>query len=178
MDVVAGRFAGGQSVTGRNQRLLSYGLAALLLVALGCAAVLILRGGGESSSAASTQESAARHEVQRVASAFAANVNTYSSDDIESYEKRVRPLLTDGFEQSFSRAIEGLVAQMRSVGIDSRGEVLVTGVSSIDADSATVLVVADADVETSTGPRARHFRWRVDLARQGGEWLVNDFEPL
>jgi Mce-associated membrane protein len=165
-------------VTARNRRLLAYVLTALLVVALGGAAALLLLGRDASSAVASTQESAARHEVQRVASAFAANVNTYSSQNIDSYEKRVRPLLTDGFEQSFSRAIKGLVAQMRTAGLESRGEVLVTGVSSIDRDSATVLVVADADVQTTAGPRARHFRWRVDLARQDGRWLVNDFEPL
>lgn len=165
-------------MTGRQRRLLSYGLSAALLVALVFAAVLTLVGGGDSRATASTQESQARGEVQRVASAFAANVNTYSSENVDGYAKRVRPLLTDKFGSSFDNAIQSILQKMRSFRIESKGEVLVTGVSSIDRDSATVLVVADADVSTSTGSRARHFRWQVDLARQGREWLVNNFEPL
>ena len=165
-------------MTGRQRRLLSYGLSAALLVALAFALVFTLVGSGGSQAAASTQESAARGEVKRVASAFAANVNTYSSENVDSYAKRVRPLLTDKFESSFSNAIKSILEQMRNFQIESKGEVLVTAVSSIDRDSATVLVVADADVQTSSGDRARHFRWQVDLLRQGGTWLVNDFEPL
>lgn len=163
-------------MTGRNRRHLSYGLSAALLVALAFAVVLTLVDPG-SSAASSTQESAARKEVQRVASSFAVNVNTYSSSKVDDYTRRVRPLLTDKFEKSFSQAIEGIVSQMRSAKVRSKGEVLVTGVSALDQDSATVLVVSDADVSTSGGDRARHFRWEVDLVRQGGEWLVNGFEP-
>ncbi len=164
-------------MTGRNRRHLSYGLSAALLLALAFAVIVTLVDPG-SSTAGSTQESAARKEVQRVASSFAANVNTYSSSDVDGYTKRVRPLLTDGFEQSFSQAIEGIVSQMRSAKLKSTGEVLVTGVSALDQDSATVLVVSDADVSTSVGSRARHFRWVVDLVRQNGRWLVNGFEPI
>ncbi len=163
-------------MTGRTRRLLSYGLSAALLVALAFAVVVTVVDPG-SSAVGSTQESAARKNVQRVASSFAMNVNTYSSSDIDSYTKRVRPLLTDEFEGSFSQAIDGIVAQMRSAKVKSTGEVLVTGVSAIDQDSATVLVVSDADVSTAVGDRARHFRWEVDLVRQGGTWLVNGFQP-
>lgn len=165
-------------MTARNRRLLSYGLSAALVVALAFAVVVTFVGGAGSAATASTQDSQARKEVQRVASAFAANVNTYSSSNIDSYTKRVKPLLTDKFEKSFSQAIEGIVAQMRSAKIESKGEVLVTGVNAIDKDSATVLVVSDADVSTAVGNRARHFRWQIDLVRQQGAWLVDGFEPM
>lgn len=163
-------------MTVRQTRLLAYGLAAALVVAIAFGVVVSVFGVG-SSAAESTQESAARKEVQRVASAFAVNVNTYSSGRIDGYTKRVRPLLTDSFEKSFSKAIDQIVSQMRSAKISSKGEVLVTGVSSIDRDSATVLVVSDADVSTAAGERARHFRWEVDLVRKNGAWLVNRFQP-
>lgn len=161
-----------------TRRGVSYALSAVLVVALAFAVLFTFLGPGGSDASATTAESTARHEVQRVASSFAANVNTYSSEQIDSYTKRVKPLLTKEFESSFSRAIEGIVKQMQSVRIKSKGEVLVTGVSSIDEDSAAVLVVADADVQTGTGSRARHFRWQVDLVKQDGRWLVNGFEPL
>jgi Mce-associated membrane protein len=164
-------------VTDTNRRLLSYVLSAALLLALVAAVVVTVVGNQTSSAGGTTQESAAREDVQRVASSFAANVNTYSSDDIESYRKRVAPLLTPRFEGQFSKFLDSLIAQMRSEQLRSKGEVLVTGVSSVDADSATVLVVSDADVSSVGGQRARHFRWEVDLLRQDGRWLVNDFEP-
>jgi Mce-associated membrane protein len=163
-------------MTDRNRRLLSYGLSVAIVLALAGAVLVTVLGNGASSASSSTQESAAREDVQRVASSFAANVNTYSSRDIDGYSERVKPLLTDKFEGSFSRAIQGIVAQMRSAQIESQGEVLVTGVSSVDQDSATVLVVVDADVSTAVGERARHFRWEVDLVRQQGKWLVDGFE--
>jgi Mce-associated membrane protein len=163
-------------VTGRNRRLLSLGLSAALLLALAFAVVVTLLDPG-SSAVGSTQESAARKEVQRVASAFAVNVNTYSSDNFDTYTQRVRPLLTEDFGREFNRTMQGLVSQLQSAQLESSGEVLVTGVSSIDQDSATVLVVSDAEVSSAVGSRARHFRWEVDLVRQGGEWLVNDFRP-
>ena len=163
-------------MTDRNRRLLSYGLSAAILLALAGAVLVTLLGGGASSASSSTQESVAREDVQRVASSFAANVNTYSSSDIDDYTKRVKPLLTDKFEGSFNRSVQGIVAQMRSAQIESEGEVLVTGVSSVDHDSATVLVVCDADVSTAVGDRARHFRWEVDLVRQDDRWLVDGFE--
>jgi Mce-associated membrane protein len=164
-------------VTGRSRRLLSYVLSAALVLALAFAVVVTILDPG-SGGGSSTQDSAARKEVQRVASSFAVNFNTYSSENVDSYTRRMRPLLTDRAEQSFSQAIQSVVTQMRSQQMTSQGEVLVTGVSSIDSDSATVLVVADADVSAASGDLARHFRWEVDLVRQGGRWLVNDFTPV
>jgi hypothetical protein len=164
-------------VTGRNRRLLSLGLSAALLVALAFAVVMTIVVSAGETTATSTQESARRAEVQRVASAFAVNVNTYSAADIDGYAQRVRPLLTDRFEPSFDQAVKGIVAQVQSTQLRSKGNVLVTGVSSLDRDSATVLVVSDADVSSAVGSRARHFRWQVDLVRQGGKWLVDGFQP-
>jgi hypothetical protein len=165
-------------VTGRNRRLLSLGLSAALLVALAFAVVMTIVGSAGESVATSTQESAQRAEVQRVASAFAVNVNTYSASDVGSYTQRVRPLLTDQFGPSFDRAVSGIVAKAKATQLKSQGEVLVTGVSALDADSATVLVVSDADVTSSVGNQARHFRWQVDLVRQDGKWLVDGFQPM
>jgi Mce-associated membrane protein len=165
-------------VTGRNRRLLSLGLSAALLVALAFAVVMTIVGSAGESTATSTQESARRAEVQRVASAFAVNVNTYSAENVDSYAERVRPLLTDEFGPSFDRAVSGIVAKAKATQLRSKGEVLVTGVSALDSDSATVLVVSDADVTSSVGSQARHFRWQVDLVRQDGKWLVNGFQPM
>ena len=165
-------------MTGRNRRLLSLGLSAALLVALAFAVVMTIVGSAGESAATSTQESARRAEVQRVASSFAVNVNTYSASDVDSYAQRVRPLLTDHFRTSFDRVVRQIVAKAKATQLRSKGEVLVTGVSALDPDSATVLVVSDADVTSSVGSQARHFRWQVDLVRQDGKWLVNGCQPM
>lgn len=152
------------------------GVLALLLV-VGGALLLTTRG---SSAAEPATDPALRNEVKRVASAFAANVNTYSADDIKSYRKNVEPLLTPTFEKSFSKSMDDIVKQMQSAKLESKGEVKAAGVSSLDEDSAVVLVVCDADVSSTHGDRERHFRWRIDLVRGGedGAWLVDEFKPV
>jgi Mce-associated membrane protein len=49
-----------------------------------------------------------------------------------------------------------------------------------DTDTATVLVAVDRTVKDSTDPQGAvaHDRWRVDLEKHGGRWLVSDLEPV
>jgi Mce-associated membrane protein len=152
------------------------GVLALLLV-VGTALLVTTRG---SSAAEPETDPALRNEVKRVASSFAANVNTYSAANIEDYRKNVEPLLTPTFAKSFEKSMNDIVKQMKSAELESKGEVKAAGVSSLDADSAVVLVVCDADVTSTHGDRERHFRWRVDLVREGedGDWLVDEFKPV
>ncbi len=53
------------------------------------------------------------------------------------------------------------------------------GVGDLDADSATVLVAANSDVSNNrTGEEAqtRYFRLRLDLVREGDQWLTNNVQ--
>lgn len=152
------------------------GVLTLLLVA-GAAILLTGRGSSATEPAA---DPAVRNEVKRVASSFAANVNTYSADEVKSYRKDVEPLLTETFSKSFSKSMDDIVKQMKSAKVESTGEVKAAAVSSVDVDSAVVLVVCDADVTSTYGDRQRHFRWRVDLVRDGAgtPWLVDEFKPV
>jgi len=154
-------------------------VAAVLALLLVAGAAVLLTGRGSSAEEPSA-DLALRNEVKRVASAFAANVNTYSADDVGSYRENVEPLLTPTFRKSFGKSMDDIVKQMKSAKVESKGEVKAAGVSSLDIDSAVVLVVCDADVSTAYGDRERHFRWRVDLVRDGaGEpWLVDEFTPV
>ncbi len=123
-------------------------------------------------------EEASRDEVAQVASQFAVDVNTYSAADIDTYADRVSAQLTEDFSGSFNDALEGLVDQVRAAEIESEGTVLRTGVASVGDDSARVLVVADATVDSVFQTRVRHFRWEVELVRAGDEWLVDNFTPV
>ena len=55
---------------------------------------------------------------------------------------------------------------------------LLTGVGDLDDDSASILVVHDADVTSTQGKVQHHYRWSVNLVKVKGEWLVDDFNPV
>jgi hypothetical protein len=119
-----------------------------------------------------------RGEVARVAEQFTVAVNNYDAASADDYTARVSALLSTKFETEFARAMEDIVAQVKAAEMTSQGEVLASGVASLDDDSARVLVVADAAVKTVYDERQRHFRWEVSLVEVDGEWLVDDFSPV
>ncbi|MDP2774644.1 MAG: hypothetical protein Q8O61_13915 [Nocardioides sp.] len=79
------------------------------------------------------------------------------------------------YTESWEKQVE-LFKQNRSV---STGEIRAAGVSSIDDDSATVMVVVEGTARnTATGnkPQQRRYRWRLDVVDVDGAWLVNKLE--
>lgn len=157
------------------RRRLFYALCTVLTVALvtGVAVtVLMLR---ETEAEAKTDMSE-RNDVMRVAQAFVVNFNEYSWQEADSYRDQIKPYVTDRFLRAFNQDIEAVLQLMRAGKMRSTAELLSRGVASIGEDSAAVLVVADADVSTVADKRQRHFRWRIDLVREGDTWLVDGFE--
>ncbi len=150
-------------------------LVALILLGTGAAVAgwLVQREPGDA--LARLQE---RGEVTRVAEQFTVRVNNYSSDSVDEYESSVAELLSTKFSGEFDQAMQDIVVQVQEAQMESHGEVLASGVATIDDDSARVLVVADADVKTVFDERQRHFRWEVSLVKVDGEWLVDDFTPV
>jgi Mce-associated membrane protein len=120
----------------------------------------------------------ARADVTRVAQRFTAEVNNYDVGTIDSYQSRIGPMLSTTFRGEFQKSMQDIVAAVKQSKMTSHGDVLTSAVSSVDPDSATVLVVADADVRTVFDTRKRHFRWEVDLVKVDGRWLVDDFKPV
>lgn len=119
-----------------------------------------------------------RSDAVRVAEQFTAEVNNYEAETVESYQETVGELLTTKFRAEFEQAMTDIVTQVQEAQMKSEGEVLVSGVSSLDADSAEVLVVADADVTTVFDQRKRHFRWEISLVKVDDQWRVDDFVPV
>lgn len=126
----------------------------------------------------SRAESQERTAAVRVAEQFTAEVNNYDADSVEDYRANVGELLTTKFRAEFDQAMEDIVSQVEEAKMTSDGEILVSGVSTIDPDSAEVLVVADAAVTTVFDQINRHFRWKITLAKVDGSWLVDDFVPV
>lgn len=152
------------------------GLVALLVLVLVVAAVVA----GVLLSKRSDVESAldARRDVVRVAERFTVQVNNYDSGSADQYRSTVGSMLSTKFRDEFDKAMTDIVKSVQEAKMDSEGKVLASGVASIDQDSATVLVVADADVKTVFDTRQRHFRWQVSLVKVDGRWLVDDFTPV
>lgn len=120
----------------------------------------------------------ARSEVVRAAERFAVQVNNYDVSSVDSYQAKVIPLLSPKFKDEFKKAMTDIVTSVKQAKMSSKGEVLTSGVASLDPDSAQVLVVSDANVKTVFDQRARHFRWEVSLVKIDGRWLVDNFTPV
>lgn len=151
-------------------------MAAVLVLLLVAAVAAGIWGFARLSSA--EKEIDARADVVRVAEQFTVAVNNYDSDSVDDYESTVSELLSTKFRGEFDKAMEDIVTSVQEAEMESQGEVLASGVATIDDDSARVLVVSDAAVKTVFDERERHFRWEISLVKVEGKWLVDDFTPV
>ena len=133
-----------------------------------------------------------REQVMSQTEQFLLRMGTFGPDLLDEqgampeYRERVTEVLTPKFATSFEKEVstaEQLVAQ---AGVAREAEVFATGVSVIDADSATALVAGsftdsyprDADGEERIAAEPVPFRIEVQLVLTEGEWLVDDFAPV
>ena len=126
-----------------------------------------------------------RIEAMQAAERFTVTWNTFRPKDAETYVERVSPLLTPKFQQEFGNASEDVVAGITQQRLFSKGEVLkdgdgipLVGISSIDQDSAELLVVSDANRVSNRQRVVRHWRWQVSMRKIDGEWLVDSFKEV
>ncbi len=166
-------------------------LVVVLLAAVGTSIWLAATRGAEpvgiQGEAAEVQ--AEREAVMSQTRQFMLRMGTYGPDQLENgqlpeYRKQVTEVITPKFATSFEQSVttaEQLVAQ---AGVARRAEVFSTGVATLAPDSATALV---AGTFTDAYPTRKGemepqqpvpFRIQVSLVKTGGEWLVDDFEPI
>ena len=122
---------------------------------------------------------AARDASATAASRFVRRANNFSSDDPQSYEQSVLPLLTTSYTQEW----RGKISELRSYAqqdttVVSSADVTGAAVVNADADSATVLVVADTEVAVQGSPLLGALRWEVELFAVDGRWLINDYRRV
>lgn len=175
----------------RLRRVLAGVLAAVVVT---CVVLLVwMAAGGRSSASGGLDLPREREQAMSLTDQFVKRLGTYSPDMLDesgqmpAYREQVREVITPKFAADFDKEVataEQLVAQG---GITRSAEVFATAVSTIDDDSARVLVAgAFTDSYTQgTGDEARTvdqeplpFRFTVDLVRIEGEWLVDDFTPV
>jgi Mce-associated membrane protein len=129
-----------------------------------------------------------REAVMAQTEQFMLRMGTYGPDLLDGgampdYRERVKEVITPKFAVSFDKeaaTAEQLVAQAR---ISREAEVFATGVSAIDADSATALVAGTftdsyPDSRSQQAPEPAPFRIEVSLVKVDGTWLVDNFTPV
>lgn len=125
-------------------------------------------------------------EVVQAAQRFTLTWNTIDPDRAEQYVEQVDELVTDEFqEKAFGGEVDKAADLIREGGVTSDAEVLVDedgipliGVSTLDPNSAIVMVVADSNRRVNRQRALRHWRWQLELVREGDEWLVNDLSTV
>lgn len=123
-------------------------------------------------------EQSRRSDIRNAARQHALAFTTFDHRHFDTDVNRVLTAATGEFKESYQAGAEGLrdlVATNRAV---STGKVLDVGIVSAAADTARVLVAADAVVTNtaSKDPRNRHYRMQLDLTRRDGRWLVSDLQ--
>ncbi len=132
------------------------------------------------------QESQDRAEVVQAAQRFTITWNTIDPDQADEYLEQVNALVTDGFEEkAFGGQGEEAAKVIRQGGVTSQAKVLtdgddvpLVGISVIDPNSATALVVSDSQRTVGEQEALRHWRWQLDLVKQDGDWLVDDLSTV
>ena len=168
--------------------------AALALVVVVCVALLLwMTLGGRASGDGGLELPDEREQAMSLTDQFVKRLGTYSPDMLDDsgqmpdYREQVREVITPKFAADFDKQVataEQLVAQG---GITRTADVFATAVSSIDDDSARVLVAGaftdsyrqgKGDDARTVDQEPLPFRFTVDLVVIDGGWLVDDFTPV
>jgi Mce-associated membrane protein len=125
---------------------------------------------------AAKQSAQAREQAVATARQFVVDFVSVSAATVDQDLARVAVGATGEFGEEFQRGLPAVRAAVLDNRVESTGTALRAGLVSSDADSAVVLVAADATVKNAAAPQGRvaHYRIQLDLARDAdsGAWLV------
>ena len=122
---------------------------------------------------------------------FVERFNTYGPDLLDSNQKMpkyaaVGDLMTTKFAKVFADNVGYAEQTVVETGIDRKASVHAVGIASIDQDSATLLVGGIVEFSYPDPDNAEEripfeplrFRYEVELVKQDGRWLVDDFDDI
>jgi len=119
-----------------------------------------------------------RKEVVARTTDFAVAYNTYDVAKVDDYQQRMKGLLSTSYNKEFVKVTDSIFKVLTDKKqVSDHAKVLGVAVDSIDKDSAVALVAVDAAI-TNTDAKAgvpRHLRWKVNLVKQKGEWVIDKF---
>jgi Mce-associated membrane protein len=159
-------------VRARTVRIISVVLVVILVLAAGAAVWLGLKARN------SDERQQERAAASTVASQFALRMDNVDGTDFDGYVKGINELLTTKAKTKNEKTFDVIKKSYETAKVKGTGKVLLTAVGDADDDSATVLVVHDAAVDTTQGKIEHHYRWSVDVVKVGDSWLVDDFNPV
>lgn len=114
--------------------------------------------------------------VKAVSEEFALRMDSLSSDDVPGYINKVAEVLTTRCRADFEKSEAALTGSIGAVEFTTKGFIRATGVSTLDDDSATVMVVHDSQKTAGSGQSLLSaYRWTISLRKVNGTWLVDKF---
>ena len=167
-------------------------LVVVLLAALGTVVWLTATRGFEAIGieGGAGEVQAERETVMSQTRQFMLRANTYGPEQLDDsgqltdYRALVEEVITPKLSSSFAKEVTAAEQIVAQTGAARTTEVFSTGVSTIDADSATALVAGTfvtsyPDKQGELQPTEPvPFRVQVSLVKTEGEWLVDNFDPI
>ncbi|MEV0826256.1 hypothetical protein [Nonomuraea rubra] len=152
--------------------------ARILIAALsGVLAVLV--GGGVWIAAQAREEQGRAGDKRAALQAAGQHAKNLVSLDYKSVDTDMRRIL-DSSTGTARAQYEASSAKLRSTTVENKvvqhGVLRATGLVSITATTARVLVVADVEIRwdgSDSPPQERFYRWQMDLTKAGGVWLAS-----
>ncbi len=161
-------------------------LVVALLASVGTLIWLVAGRGGAADDLQRDREAAMAQSTQ-----FMLRVNTYGPDllddagEMPEYRAMITKIITPKFLTSFEDGVTAAEQTVAQAGVGRKAEVFAAGVSSIDADSATVLVAGSftnsypqGKTEERVDDQPAPFRVEVTLVKIDDTWLVDNFTPV
>ena len=164
-------------MTAARRDLVLYLVALLLACACVAGGVLVLRERGDRQDAAARADRYG--EVIEAAEATALAMVNIERDDPQASIDAVAATATGTFLEQYQSSAASLVELVDLFEATLTSTVSSSAVSTLDSDSASVLVATEGEVSNSaTGGEvsARYFRFLIKLVRQDGVWLANELE--
>ena len=163
----------------QNLVVLILAVLATLLVATGAVLGVVVH--DQRSGQADRRElAAAQSSATAAAGQLILNLDALSAPTIDRDFALVVAGSTGTFNKQFTRSEAQLKSYIKGQKITSKGELVSTGLVRSDTDTATVIVAVDRTFKDSTHPSGvvAHDRWKLDLERHSGRWLVAVLEPV
>lgn len=119
---------------------------------------------------------AERHEVMHAARQQTVDLFSLDYRKPEQGINRILDGATGNFRDTFANGTQVFEQYLPTTKSITTPEIHSAGLTSMDADSAEVLVAADTLVRTEKqkDPVVRHYRMAWSLERHDGRWLVSD----